>query len=179
MRLNFFHMTLAFKELDVAIASDFGGLSAVSNSRVRYPDMRRKGGQHVRRNQLFSRSSPDTALCSQARRRVAYPEEAATQAFATAAEAAELILFPPGDWPLLKCGVGAAAAGLAYEAAAGELPPAEPWPAAFADEDEEAVAWATRYQEFQRTASFLGPFRAERAAQARLLRDMVGNPFRL
>jgi hypothetical protein len=59
------------------------------------------------------------------------------------------------------------------------LPRAEPWPASFADEDEEAVAWATRYQEFQRTACFLGPYRAERAAQARLLRDVVGNPFRL
>src|SRR5262249_3274134 len=105
----------------------------------------------------------------QARRRVAYPEGAATPAFAAAPEAAELILFPPGDWPLLKCGVGAAAAALAHEAAAGELPPAEPWPGVFADQDEGAVAWATRYQEFQRTACFLGPFRTERAAQAALL----------
>src|SRR5262245_28208431 len=36
----------------------------------------------------------------QARRRVGYPEEAAIQAFATAAETAELILFPPEEWPL-------------------------------------------------------------------------------
>jgi hypothetical protein len=120
----------------------------------------------------------------QARRRVGYPEEAATQAFATAAETAELILFPtqewPLDYPLLKCGVGAAAAALAYEAAAArELPPAQPWPGAFADEDEEAVAWATRFQEFQRTECFLGPYQAERALQARLLREMVGNPFHL
>jgi lauroyl/myristoyl acyltransferase len=45
------------------------------------------------------------AASLQARRKLAYPEEAATQAFATAAEAAELIFFPPGNWPLLKCGV--------------------------------------------------------------------------
>src|SRR5262249_51783028 len=114
-----------------------------------------------------------------ARRRVGYPEEAATQAFATAAEAAELILVPPGNWPLLQCGVSAAAAALACEAAAaGEPPPVEAWPATFADEDEEAVAWATRYQQFQQAACFLGPYRAERAVQAGLLRDKVGNPFR-
>jgi len=65
-----------------------------------------------------------------------------------------------------------------YEvAAAGELPPVEPWPAVFADEDEEALAWATRYQDFQCTECLSGPHRAERAVQAGLLRDVVGNPF--
>jgi hypothetical protein len=117
--------------------------------------------------------------CCQARHWVSYPEDAATQVFATAAEAAELILSPPGDWPVLKCGVSAAAAAFAYEAAAAEeVPPAEPWPVAFDNEDAEAMAWATRYQEFQQKACFLGPYRAEHTVQARLLRDVVGNPFR-
>jgi hypothetical protein len=71
-----------------------------------------------------------------------------------------------------------AAAALAYEVAANaELPPVRPWPEVFADEDEEAVAWATRYEEFQQTEPFLRPYRVQRAIQAQLLRGLVGNPF--
>src|SRR5438876_1011954 len=78
------------------------------------------------------------AASLQARRKVRYPEEAATQAVTTAAETAEWLLFSPGNWPFLQCGVSAAAAALAYEAAAsGKVPPVKPWPAVFADEDEE------------------------------------------
>jgi hypothetical protein len=119
--------------------------------------------------------SANAASC-QARRMLAYPEEAAVQALATAAEAAELILSPLEASSLLCCGIHAAAAALAYEAAALTKPlPTRPWPETFTHEDEEAMAWVTRYQEFQKRECFLQPYQAERHVQADLLRDVIGN----
>jgi hypothetical protein len=121
----------------------------------------------------------NTASC-QARQTITYPEEAGTQAFATAAEAAELTLAPLGDWLGLKISVSASAAALAYDATAQEdLPPAQPWPGIFSDEDAEAVAWVTRYESFRQTPYFLVPYRNERAAQAELLRSMLNRPLNL
>jgi hypothetical protein len=116
------------------------------------------------------------AASCQARRMLAYPEEAAVQAFATAAEAAELILCPPGDLPILSCGIHAAAAAIAFEAAGLTKPlPTRPWPEAVANEDEEAIAWVNRYQEFQKSNCFLRPYQAERHVQTEILRDVIGN----